>query len=505
MNHSKYLLPLVLVLVIGIVSQLAHATFTDVPTSHHYSDAIEYVRNQGIVSGYDDNTYRPEKTINRAEFTKIIIESRFNEDVITKCNSSSFIDVNDGEWFTPYICMAKKTGIVSGYSDNTYRPSQYISFVEAAKIISNGFELPSIEDDIWYRPFVKNLEKHQAIPTDILSFSQTISRGEMAEMIYRLHAEVKNKDSQTYEGIENGVAASNANDRSEIMSEATFVNGVKVTKDANYIYIETNNLPNHETGTFPNSGNPNTIQEQDDEYRIPLNPKKTNTATPVQVPGIALNGVFFEPGTAERNGNWSYEAFQDELNLGLDQNNAHVQPDGSYHYHGIPTGLIDSLKAGTESDLFQVGLAADGFPIWYSVSERYKSSYRVKSGNRPTNPYGSYNGTYTQDFEYVETLGDLDECNGITINGEYGYVITPDFPYITRCVFGTPDESFSKGPGSAGPTGAQGNNGPQSGPPQAAFDSCEGKTGGSFCSFTDNGRTISGNCRDVQEGFVCVP
>jgi hypothetical protein len=68
-------------------------------------------------------------------------------------------------------------------------------------------------------------------------------------------------------------------------------------------------------------------------------------------------------------------------------------------------------------------------------------------GARPTtagSPGGSYNGTFRDDFEYIEGLGDLDACNGMTINGVYGYYITDDYPYILGCFSGTPDPSFNK-------------------------------------------------------------
>ena len=63
--------------------------------------------------------------------------------------------------------------------------------------------------------------------------------------------------------------------------------------------IVTNALPNHQTGTFPNEGNPNTIKAQNRTYSLPLNPKFTGVAKWVREPGVALNGIKFEPETAE--------------------------------------------------------------------------------------------------------------------------------------------------------------------------------------------------------------
>ena len=147
-------------------------------------------------------------------------------------------------------------------------------------------------------------------------------------------------------------------------------------------------------------------------------------------------------------------------------NNAHVQPTGAYHYHGTPESVVDNQSE--TDDLVLVGYAADGHPMYVSQSNAYASSYRLKSGTRPSGPGGSYDGTFTQDFEYVDGLGDLDDCNGIHLDataeypdGTYAYLITDAFPYISRCLHGEPDESFNKG-GGAPPAG---NGPPNGGPP----------------------------------------
>ena len=233
-------------------------------------------------------------------------------------------------------------------------------------------------------------------------------------------------------------------------------NEVTIWTDGTKRYIKANGIPDHTPGQFPNAGNPNTIRAQDYSFEMPLNPTLAPTITDRGGPfGIALNGVPFDPGTAEfwNNGrrshersDWRYEALSGNLDLGLDRSNAHVQPTGAYHYHGIPTGLIELLSEGRFTGL--VGYAADGFPV-YAVSS-VTASYRVKAGQRPGGPGGSYDGTFVEDYEYVDGLGDLDECNGRDgttpdyPDGTYHYYLTSTFPFIPRCWKGTPDESFAR-------------------------------------------------------------
>ena len=114
-----------------------------------------------------------------------------------------------------------------------------------------------------------------------------------------------------------------------------------------------------------------------------------------------------------------------------------------------------------------VGFAADGFPIFGAPSgPRHRrgpsrtSSYSLKSGVRaaqshggatydPSGPGGAfegeaYNGRFVDDYEYIAGAGDLDECNGMVVDGRYGYRITDTYPWVLGCFKGAADESFRK-------------------------------------------------------------
>ena len=78
-----------------------------------------------------------------------------------------------------------------------------------------------------------------------------------------------------------------------------------------YRYITSNGIPDHTTGQFPNRGNPNTISAQDYHFKVPLNPTPSQGQSRGYDFGVAVNGVPFDPGTAELwNGDmrWHYEA-----------------------------------------------------------------------------------------------------------------------------------------------------------------------------------------------------
>lgn len=241
--------------------------------------------------------------------------------------------------------------------------------------------------------------------------------------------------------------------------------------------IVTNALPDHETGAFPNAGNPNTITEQDLTWAFPTAATFIGDATGVRTSGVAVNGVKFEPGTGESvtcNSGETYriEALQDIYDLGLDFNNAHVQPTGEYHYHGISALLVDAYE--TDDDLVHIGFAADGYLMYYSKSGAYDSGYvlsaepRTGTGCVASGPDGTQvdlegtapDGTYNSDFVYADGAGELDRCNGTTIDGQYVYIVTDTFPYVTRCLNGDVSESGDIGGGGGGGAGAPGGGAP---------------------------------------------
>ena len=237
--------------------------------------------------------------------------------------------------------------------------------------------------------------------------------------------------------------------------------------------INSNGIPDHDVGRFPNRGNPHAIRRQSYQFQLPAKPQVAQQITPLHLDsrfgppnmpfGVAVNGLVFDPGTAEfwngdRSAGWNYEALGGAVPLGIDENHAHVQPNGAYHYHGLPTKLLKNLDFGPGKHSPLIGWAADGFPIYavYAYSDpnnpnsklvALRSSYRLKKGKRPGGtraPTGKYDGTFVQDYEFVAQAGDLDECNGrygVTPefpDGTYAYFLTENWPVIPRSFRGTP-------------------------------------------------------------------
>ena len=195
------------------------------------------------------------------------------------------------------------------------------------------------------------------------------------------------------------------------------------------------------------------------------------------------NSIKVEAGTAETytSTGKTYNVSAKNLyqDVGLDPSNSHNQPTmspgspgaqkyGYYHLHGMPEGHIARLGKGNNT-MTLIGFAVDGFPIYarYGYTNPnsnaggvtvMKSNYRIRTANeltaagystRPSASVAPY-GSFEQDWVFDATSsassrGHLDACNGrygVTPESPstavYHYFITDSYPFVPRCVFGTP-------------------------------------------------------------------
>lgn len=175
--------------------------FPDVNTQSPYYASIEYFRQQGIIEGYPDGTFRPQQEANRAEALKIILLASSVDVSGYDTGDPVFPDVTQQDWFYPYIKKAKELSIVEGYDDGYFKPVQVQNIAETLKMISetnaitpptleeNTLVLPDVSSNTWYAPYAyyahqKNIIEPQHDGT--LNASRTLKRGELIELMYRM-------------------------------------------------------------------------------------------------------------------------------------------------------------------------------------------------------------------------------------------------------------------------------------------------------------------------------
>ncbi|MDO8468194.1 MAG: S-layer homology domain-containing protein [Candidatus Peribacter sp.] len=204
----RWIASLVIIALGCLPTAAAASAFSDVPDTHPYAEAIELLRQRGIVQGFivpgDYHAFWPESAVTRAEFVKMIVHALSPQVLIDGCldDASSlqkyglgmqFSDVTTDAWYAPSVCVAWSYRFVSGYGDGSFRPDRPITLAEGAKILSIAFKLAPIEiPDLdllgteWYKPYLHYMDSEGAIPPSAQGYAHILTRGEVAEMLARL-------------------------------------------------------------------------------------------------------------------------------------------------------------------------------------------------------------------------------------------------------------------------------------------------------------------------------
>ena len=110
--------------------------YSDVESDMWYNNAISTLTNAGILTGYEDGSFRPNAPITRAEFAAMA--ARLSD--VEYDGGNSFSDVSDNYWAARYIALAEYLGWINGYPDGTFRPAQNITRAESVTLVNAVLE-----------------------------------------------------------------------------------------------------------------------------------------------------------------------------------------------------------------------------------------------------------------------------------------------------------------------------------------------------------------------------
>ena len=179
----------------------AEALFVDVKADSKYFDSLAYLKKNGIISGFSDNSFRPYQELKRAELIKTIVNAKKFYPLALNYNSC-FTDVGN-EWYAPAVCFAKDKEWINGYADGSFHPMETLTRAESLKIILEAFEIDvsgGSEDqtvtfadmyrDAWYLPYVQtalNVKFLDENPNlDLYMPDEPALRGDTFHVIYRV-------------------------------------------------------------------------------------------------------------------------------------------------------------------------------------------------------------------------------------------------------------------------------------------------------------------------------
>jgi uncharacterized repeat protein (TIGR02543 family) len=119
-------------------------TFADVE-GHWAKHAVNDMASRMVVNGVDENRYQPDAAITRAEFTAIIVRAL---GLANNVKAVAFTDVKSSDWYVGAVAKAQEYGILEGYEDQTFRPTKTISRQEAIVMIARAMKFTELETNI---------------------------------------------------------------------------------------------------------------------------------------------------------------------------------------------------------------------------------------------------------------------------------------------------------------------------------------------------------------------
>jgi len=107
--------------------------FTDLSANHWASDPVQYLLSQQVISGYADGTFRPDGNVTRAQFAKILVGAMGW--ALQTPQTPTFNDAGTDFWAYSYIETAVAHGVISGYDDGSFRPYKDVTRAQVAKMV----------------------------------------------------------------------------------------------------------------------------------------------------------------------------------------------------------------------------------------------------------------------------------------------------------------------------------------------------------------------------------
>ncbi len=182
------------------------AQFTDVAEDYKYCDAIEWAVGEGVIQGYNNGTFKPSQQVNRAEALKMILKSLKVSIINSNSDPLGFSDTDQYEWYGPYVKTGLALGVIHGYKDGSFKPSNGVNRVEALIMLLNTgkakdsiivptnnigqpySDTPNTQDTKWYISYVWFAKAYTLTDNNTYFYpGEKMSRGQMADMLYRYH------------------------------------------------------------------------------------------------------------------------------------------------------------------------------------------------------------------------------------------------------------------------------------------------------------------------------
>lgn len=171
-----------------LVSSVCAASFPDVDKNADYAEAVDYVSEQGIIVGDSSGNFSPKQTVTRAQMAAITCRMLGETENLEK--KDNFPDVPTSHWANTYISKAVEFGIVNGYSNGNFGPSDNVTYEQGIAMVVRavGGEVEAAEKGGYPNGFLAVAETYGLIEGVVAKKGEPLSRADIAIIIYNCMA-----------------------------------------------------------------------------------------------------------------------------------------------------------------------------------------------------------------------------------------------------------------------------------------------------------------------------
>jgi hypothetical protein len=179
--------------------------FPDTAASSREGRAAAYLHGLGIIGGFPDGEFKGDRLVNRAELAKFLLLASVTEVGDLK-NNGTFPDIKEGEWYMPFVMKAHERGVINGYPDGFFRPEKSVNTAEALKMTTKAFSLKEnrkhnytdVNFSDWFDKYAGIASFYTLFPErsdTLLEPEELLTRNEVAVMIYQYFISTSSEDN----------------------------------------------------------------------------------------------------------------------------------------------------------------------------------------------------------------------------------------------------------------------------------------------------------------------
>ncbi len=176
------------------------AEFPDVPKRHKNFEAISSLTELGVIAGYDDGTFCPEREITRTEFCALLSRTLGYTKDNYEVKELPFLDVGPEYWGVAYISFCYERGLVNGMEVDQFAPAEKVTIGQAAKMVvcavGKEDEVVSRKGVPWFEPYMEVAEDYGLLELIDQMPKENAVRANVAQVVYNMLESGLTEDSE---------------------------------------------------------------------------------------------------------------------------------------------------------------------------------------------------------------------------------------------------------------------------------------------------------------------